>query len=327
MTPNAHQAAMAPAAEPPFEIELEHVWGRRWGAGDEVGRLRHVLMRRPGAELALIHEEAWDESAQALVDPHGRWYWTSHRPPDLDRVAAEHAGLVTALERQGVEVTVAPPLGGTFVKSMYMRDPLLAVPGGVIVARMGVRMRRGEEPHATRLAADLGVPILGTLTGTATVEGGSFVKLRRGVAALGTSIRCNREGARQLGTLLGLLEIELLTVELPKNSIHLDLHLAMVDSDLALVDTVGLPASFRGTLHQLGIETIAADPSEPWALNLLCIAPRRVLVAEGSSRTAELLSRHGVEIVTVPYDEIHKNGGGVHCSTIELVRDPVPEPT
>ena len=30
----------------------------------------------------------------------------------------------------------------------------------------------------------------------------------------------------------------------------------------------------------------------------------------------------GIEVVTIPYDELHKNGGGVHCSTIELVRDP-----
>jgi hypothetical protein len=25
---------------------------------------------------------------------------------------------------------------------------------------------------------------------------------------------------------------------------------------------------------------------------------------------------------TVAYDEIHRAGGGVHCSTMELVRDP-----
>ena len=45
-------------------------------------------------------------------------------------------------------------------------------------------------------------------------------------------------------------------------------------------------------------------------------------MAEGSPRTAERLARAGVEVVTVPYDEIHKNGGGVHCSTMELVREP-----
>jgi N-dimethylarginine dimethylaminohydrolase len=45
-------------------------------------------------------------------------------------------------------------------------------------------------------------------------------------------------------------------------------------------------------------------------------------MAEGSPGTVARLDRAGVEVVTVPYDEIHKNGGGVHCSTMELVREP-----
>jgi arginine deiminase len=27
-------------------------------------------------------------------------------------------------------------------------------------------------------------------------------------------------------------------------------------------------------------------------------------------------------VITLPYGEIQKGGGGVHCSTMELVRDP-----
>ena len=45
-------------------------------------------------------------------------------------------------------------------------------------------------------------------------------------------------------------------------------------------------------------------------------------MCEGYPRTIERLRAHGVEVVTVPYDEIQKGGGGVHCSTMELVRDP-----
>jgi len=29
-----------------------------------------------------------------------------------------------------------------------------------------------------------------------------------------------------------------------------------------------------------------------------------------------------MEVIAIPYDEIQKGGGGVHCSTMELVRDP-----
>ncbi len=55
---------------------------------------------------------------------------------------------------------------------------------------------------------------------------------------------------------------------------------------------------------------------------MLALAPRVALALERNRETRRRLEAAGVEVVTVPYDEIHKNGGGVHCSTMELVRDP-----
>lgn len=319
--PDLHQTRMESAAEPPFHDELEAVWGANWGASDEVGPLKRVLVRPPSS-LELIRADAWDEEAQALVDPGGGWYWTDREPPDLDKVAAQHDGLIATLEAEGAEVVVAPPMGNGFVKSVYTRDPLVTIPGGAVILRMAVRMRRGEEPDITRVVAAEGMPILATLTGTATAEGGSFVKIAPGVAAFGTSIRCNDEGARQLKRVLAEIGWELLVVPLPGYTIHLDLHLAMVDRQRALVDVAGLPFWFLEELERRGFELIHADPSEAWGLNALCLRPGRVLMAEGSPRTVQRLQAAGVEVVTVPYDEIHKNGGGVHCSTMELVREP-----
>jgi N-dimethylarginine dimethylaminohydrolase len=185
-----------------------------------------------------------------------------------------------------------------------------------------VRMRRGEEADLTRVVGSEGMPILSTIIGTGTLEGGSFVKLRPGLAAFGTSIRCNAEAAEQLRSILAGIGWELLVVPLPGFTIHLDLHLAMLDVDKALVDVPGLPFWFLEELKARGIETVYPEPGEAWGLNALCLRPGRVLMAEGSPRTAERLDRAGVEVVTVPYDEIHKNGGGVHCSTMELVREP-----
>ncbi len=322
MTIDLHQTRMATAAEPPFHDEVEQVWGRPWGAHDEVGRLRVVLVRAPGPALERVRADAWDPELGALVDPDGGWYWTRRTPPDLERVAAQHAGLVSTLGAEGVEVVQAPALGDRFPKAMYVRDPLITVPGGAIIARLGVRMRRGEEADVTRAVAAAGLPILATLTGTATLEGGSFVKLRDGVAALGTSIRCNEQGAQQLREILARIGWELIVVPLPGYTIHLDLHLAMLDSDLALVDAAGLPYTFLTALEAMGVQLVHADPGEDWGLNLLTLAPRRVLMANGSPRTGERLAAAGVEVVTVDYDELHPNGGGVHCSTMELLREP-----
>lgn len=320
----AAQEHIASAETPPFLEDLEAAWGARWGASDEVGRLKRVLVRRPGHEFDVIDAARWDERAGALIDPEGMWYWTDRVAPDLEVLRAEHDGLVAALRHEGVEVHVIEPLGGHFIKSIYVRDPFMMIAGGAIVGRMAVRMRRGEERAATGVLGGLGVPILGTITGTGTLEGGSFLKLAPGIAALGTSVRCNDEGARQLATLLELQGVELIVVPLPGYTVHLDVHLAMVDVGKALVDVVGLPYTFMESLRERGIELIQCEHSErPWALNLLCVRPGRVLMAEGTPRTTERLERAGVEVVTIPYANIQRAGGGIHCSTNELVRDPV----
>ncbi|MEI2616738.1 MAG: hypothetical protein V9F06_03720 [Thermomicrobiales bacterium] len=65
-----------PRAEPPFEDRAmqERVWGRQWGVGDDVGRLRLVALHRPGAEMATIDPDKYDESIEALIDDREQWY-------------------------------------------------------------------------------------------------------------------------------------------------------------------------------------------------------------------------------------------------------------
>jgi len=183
-------------------------------------------------------------------------------------------------------------------------------------------MRRGEEPLVTRAVAAAGMPILRTITGTGLVEGGSLVKLRPGIAAYGTSIRCNEEGARQLREALAGLGIELIVVPMVGWSIHLDGHLGMLSPEAALVEVNGLPYWFLDRMRALGIEPIPCPEGEEWAINSLALAPGRILMCDGYPRTRELLERRGMDVVAIPYDEIQKGGGGVHCSTMELVRDP-----
>jgi N-dimethylarginine dimethylaminohydrolase len=320
-----YQSLFPPLAEPAFEVreERERVWGAEWGANSEVGRLRAVLMRRPGRELEAINADGWDPHLRALVDPEAGWYWESEQPPNLRLVDEQYDGLVDALTAHGVDVHFAAAAPARFSKAMYTRDPVAIVPGGAVVGRLAPAMRRGEEATITQALAAVGMPILRTIVGTGLVEGGSFAKLTPTVAAFGTSIRCNDEGARQLQDALRYFGIELIVVPMAGFSIHLDGAFAMVDVDKALVHAADVPYWFLARLGELGIEPIWCHPNELWAINSLALSPGRVLMSDGHPYTADRLRERGVDVTTIPYDEIEKNGGGIHCSTSELVRDDV----
>jgi N-dimethylarginine dimethylaminohydrolase len=319
---DATQRRMETAALPPFGEEREAVWGAAWGAATDAGRLRRVLVRAPGSELERIDAAAYDPAADALVDPEGRWYWLGSEPPDLGRAHAQHEALVAALEAEGVTVDRLAPLGDRFAKAMYIRDPLVVLPEGLLVGRMGVRMRRGEEASVTAEAAALGAPVLATVTGDGVLEGGTVLRLAPDLWAAGTGVRCNARGFERLRDVLGWMGVELLYVPLPGWSIHLDMHMGVVDSGRVLARSHELPYDFLETLRARGIEVLDAPAEEPSGVNLLCLRPGRVLMAAGNPRTEEVLAGAGVEVVTVAYDELWKNGGGIHCSTQELIRDP-----
>ncbi|MBM6588856.1 arginine deiminase family protein [Brevibacterium sp. RIT 803] len=320
---NVHEA-LGPEPEPDFldQSELADNWGKVWGASDEISRLRSVLMRKPNPGIKRICQHHWNETFEACILPDKSGYWYDQQPPDWDKIIEQHESYADTLRQEGIEVVLAPDLPDTFTKSLYTRDPLVTVPGGAIILRLAPRMRRGEEQSITQTVANAGMPILGTLTGNAVAEGGSFIKLRKDLAAFGTSIRCNSEGARQLRFHLESIGMRLVEVPLPGYLIHIDGGMLMIDHDLALIDSSQLPYTFILELHRNGIETVEVPHGEHWAVNSLTVSPRRVIIGSHLPLTAELLAdKHGVQIVPVDYDEIEKNGGSLHCSTMELRRD------
>jgi N-dimethylarginine dimethylaminohydrolase len=313
--------------DPPHEdpAELEASWGRAWGLSNDVGRIRSILMHRPGPELGIVDPSKRIERIGSYGDLDEHWYFQSEEPPDVPQMQAQHDGLVAALERRGVEIIHQEGVGDRMLKAVYTRDPLQMVKGGAIVNRMGTRIRRGEELVTTRTLAKHGIPILRTLNGSAVMEGGTFAWLNDRTAVIGCGVRVNREGARQVGEVLAAQGVELIVIDLVGYDIHLDVGFLMVDADLALVSPMNLPYAFLQTLRDLGIDTVEITPEDDgWIVNGLAVAPRELLIPEGASeRTLEELARKGVTWEVIPYDKVQLNGGGLHCSTTPLIRDPV----
>jgi len=304
---------------------LEKVWGRRWGLNNDVGRMRTVLVSRPGREWdVMMSGGEYVEEAQAWIGPGRTWYWADPNRPNLALAQAQHDALVAALKVEKVEVVHLQEPHPQLTKSIFTRDPAIITKGGAIICRFGIDYRRGEEQPFSRTLANLGMPILHTIHGTGLMEGGSFAWLNPETAVVGIGHRSEIEGARQLGEVLKTQGVELLLIDNLGYGLHIDGAFVMVDVDLALAFSFELPWRFLEKLKELGIRVVEADPRDgPFGVNCLAVSPGRVIMAAHAERTADQLAKLGVDILPVDYGEIHKSGGGVHCSTLPLIRDDV----
>jgi N-dimethylarginine dimethylaminohydrolase len=326
-TYNATIKMFGSEATPEFESleKLTTLWGRNWGCDNDVGQIRAVLLHRPGNEFNVIDPNKRIEEIGSYGDLQAGWYWQSKRIPPLAELQAQHDAMAAILKAEGAEVIYLEGVEDGRFKSVYTRDSSFAVKGGAIVCRMAPRMRHGEELPVTRALAKLGMPILRTLHGTAMMEGGTFAWLNSRNAVIGRSIRANDEGIEQIREVLKYQGVELHVVDLNGYDIHIDGSLTMIDVDLAIVNPFGLSFTFMQKLKELGIRTIEIGAEDNgWIINCLAVRPGRVIMPAGvSPRTQERLDKEGVEIITLDYEGVQLNGGGIHCSTCPLIRDSV----
>lgn len=312
--------------EPAFESDRmqELVWGRPWGCPNDVGRLRVVLVHRPGEEVNLVKPEFYREDIGAHANLEEGWYWRGKQPPDLPRMQAHHDNLTRALRDEGVEVVDLGEVPRRQHKSVSTRDSVVGVRGGAIVCRLATPYRRGEELAATRKLAELGMPILRTVHGTGIFEGGSFAWLNEKTAVVGLSIRVNEEGTRQVEEVLRTQGAELLRVELTGYRQHIDGVLVAIDVDTILVNPTLTPFWLLERMKEMKLKVIELHPEDhPFTINCLAVAPGRVIMSETSRRTLDRLDKEGIEVIPIEFEGVYRGGGGIHCSTAPLVRDPI----
>jgi len=299
-----------------FEEEVEQYWGRRWGVNTEVGRLRMVLLHRPGNEI------------NSISPPYEQWRYTSK--PDLEEMQRDYEALADAFKQEGVEVverlpeTAKPP---RLVKSIYTRDPSFAVPGGVIIGRMYDSLRRGEELYTMQTLAGLGCPILRIVNGSGTIEGGSVMWLDPKHLAIGLSFRVNEEGARQVAEVVWAINPEIEVEATPIFGSHIDEIICMVDRHTAVVLRERLAWNFWEYLRDDLKLNIIERPADTYVAGI-ALRPGRLLVASGEDKQAgiKLLERAGIDIIEVSIDSLvePRNSGSIHCLTMPILRDPEP---
>lgn len=310
-----------------FESEVyQEVWGDKFGVDNSVGKIRKMLVHRPGAEIEQLKDGVFEEEAGAriLKGRNGRIrnYFKDTELPDLGRMQYQHDQMTQILKDEGIELIQLEDETHYWTNLLFARDVALMVPKGAILTRFAMYFHAGDTFVTQKMLAEQKIPILGAIQGNGSMEGGSFSMLDSKTAIVGRSVRVNDAGIEQLRQLLSYQGIELIVVDMPAYYIHLDEAFLPVDKDKILVSTFILPHWFLKLLRERGYKLIETDMEDPKLTNnCIALAPGKVLFSATGTRTRRNLDKAGVETITVDITEINKMGGGIHCSTLPLKRD------
>jgi N-dimethylarginine dimethylaminohydrolase len=290
--------------------DMTSTWGD-WGVSSEIGRLRAVLLRRPGPEFDAVSDF---EAMQMRSDL------------SADRVREQHDALSDAYRAAGVVVHYVERGRIDKPNAMFVRDLMLMTPEGAIVTRPASTVRAGEERLVAEALGQLGVPILMSVHGSGTFEGADVIWVDEHLCFLAEGLRTNEEGANQVERMLREIGVaQVVRVGLPHGAMHLDGLLAIIDRDLAAVWPRRTPFKVVDTLRKRGFKFIEVDDEREaqdcLPMNFVALGPGEIIMPEGGLAMRRKYEAAGVRCHVVEVSECIKAGGGIHCMTGFLKRD------
>lgn len=292
-----------------FQADMQKVWGD-WGVHSEIGRLRSVLMRRPGKECEDL-EKTYD-------------YYRWKAPMDMGLAREQHDRLAQVYRDHGITVHYVEEMG-PYPNAIFTHDLMKMTPEGAIIARPATIFRRGEEKFLAQALMKLGVPIIKTINGKGTFEGACLMWIDHDAVLLGTGNRCNEDGARQVENELRNMGVEhIKRIQIWYGGVHIDGNINIADKDVAVVFPWKVPHEIVVFLMDRGYRIIECnwpEEQEELGINFVALEPGKVVMPKGAPRLMRAMEKAGVEVIELDVDELKKGWGAIHCMTAYLKRD------
>ena len=343
----------APQIVTDLEEDMEKYWGRKWKANTNVGKLRMVLLHRPGKEcLSVGQPTPWPPYLNSL----GAWRMAFK--PNLDEMIKDHENLVRAYQNEGVEVVIRKPDPNDppyQVKSIYCDDVCHPAVYGQIILRMYDHLRRGEEVPTCRTLADIGCPVVGMIIGKGMIEGGSVGWLDEKHLVIGVHhprantkeaevMRANESGHFQFARIVREQDPEVdirfypgygtdTRTSVANGVIHylmIDRHTSVQDPkdlDPYLVDWMKAEMNWQFIVPPKDLVQMDPMGRKVGPETGVVLEPRKILVPAGNPKATKWFESIGVKVVEVECSSlvIPRNSGTIHCATGSLIRDPEPK--
>ena len=286
-----------------------------FGAEDRTRPLARVIMRSPGPALAAADPQAW------------------HYGPQFDaaRATAQHAELARIVAAEGATIYwMASPDDG-LADAMFVQDPSFVTRAGAVVLNMGKALRRPEPALHVAAYAALDVPVIGRLTGDATVEAGDCLWIDPQTLAIGRGARSNQAGIDAVRAILAPHDIRVVHYDLPwwagpEACLHLMSLISPLGPKTALIHAPLLPYALWDDLVARGWTLLRAPAREFAAssglnLNVLMLAPGVVVMVDGFPETRALIEAADCRVQVFEGDALCiACEGGPTCLTRPVLR-------
>jgi N-dimethylarginine dimethylaminohydrolase len=307
-----------------------------YGAQTEYGKLKRVLMHRPGNELRHVR----DDTART---------YGFRRPIDIARFQSEYDNLVESISEAGAEVVLLTdvlkdePEALAYIarrpNMCYTRDLAVVTHGGVVLLSMALKGRKGD-PWVILLALEkLGVPLLGEIRAPGLLEGGGIQFMDERTAIVALCDRANEVAIEQFCALtLGKHFDEVVMVMVQDGSIHIDGQLMFVGPKLALGHLASLDMHpsvvycagrrprytfFSDYMAKRGVELIetSSDERKAMCINYIATAPLQAVGWSWATRLTAEIQKRGGTVWSVEGEELVNGNGGPHCLTCPIERE------
>jgi N-dimethylarginine dimethylaminohydrolase len=288
---------------------------RRWGIDNDYGPLRDVLLGQP-------HYYRWVDAGPITrrtlqnKDRTGAEF-------DLQVAMSQHAEMVRIYEDAGVacHYLKADPV---LHRNFFARDSSAMTPWGALICHMQLKCRRADYVSAIAFYQKNDIPIWKYAT-AGHFEGGDFVILEPGTVLIGyCGERSEQAGAEQVAAWVREAGWEAEVAPISREFVHMDGLVVPLAPKLAVACLDALEDWVVEWMRAKGFDFVDVGYAEAKGLgvNLVTLGKDRVLSMKGSTALNDKMRALGFEVFDPDMSMFTLGGGGVHCLSQALCRDP-----
>ena len=298
------------------ETTPDDAWPDGWGVDNATGVLRDVLLGKPD-HFGWRPISAIARRTFANLDTLGIQF-------DRQLAMRQHREMVDIYHGAGVRTHFLDADEG-LACSVYARDSSAMTPWGALITSIQTPYRRRDYAISSAFYRAMDIPIWKWVT-AGHFEGGDFDIIEPGAVLLGfCGERSEEAGALQVAKWIEAEGWDVLASPIPTTFVHMDGAIVMIAEKLAVGCVDALEDYVLDWLAARNIEIIAVGYRDAAKLgcNVVALGNDRVLSMATNTDLNERLRARGFEVFDPDMSMFQLGGGGVHCLSQALRRDPV----